>query len=166
MKVGKNIFWKQWEQRVLVEPHKLDVYVEQVPSHVVLTNKGPIRKKSGPDFAAGIYGHAAFFDAKCTVDKRFNLASKAIAAKKLHQFNRLRQAASMGNHAGYLIWFYSLGIITWAPIEVLTGLIQAGVRSITPETVGCRNQRDNRLLDLGKLILELNPPAPAAMRPL
>ncbi len=113
--------------------------------------------KTDFDFAAGCEGHAIFFDAKSESGNTFNFKGRVLHKDKVHQFNKMREAWSMGNKAGYLIWFYDLKKITWAPIEVIDKMLEDGIKSLTPDSPGCITQDDFIVIDLGCLVLEGRP---------
>src|ERR1017187_7102727 len=97
--------WKQLEARIQNEAPTHGVTCWQVPTQVRIINKNgikfPVPIKSLPDFAAGVFGFAAFFDAKSTQETSWNLQDyvfrKDSSSNKLHQWEKLLNAHETGN---------------------------------------------------------------------
>lgn len=138
-----------FETRIEKEIWAADDYCVRIPTGVKVFGRGKVAMRKTPfDFAASIDGRAVFFDAKTTKESTFNIGSMVMATKKVHQFNELRAAQRAGAVAGYLIWFYGLREITWAPIDVVA---QRNLTSIRPTTPGCRSMLDVHKIDFRKL---------------
>lgn len=147
--------WKQFENRIEEETKAgFGVTCWRVPANVRLLPDGkrPVVVKSNPDFCAGIFGLAAFFDAKATESKAWNIKDNVLrhdkSANKIHQWEKLVTASSNGNIAGYLIWFYNLKVICWVSVETLKDLMAQGYESVTPVSPGVIFRPDDRLIDL------------------
>jgi len=141
----------QFENRIEREIWAQGNYCARIPTGAKIVGKGQVRMQKTPfDFAASINGRAVFFDAKSTGESTFNIGSMVMRTKKVHQFNELTAAYRAGAIAGYLIWFYDLRLITWAPIAVVA---RKNLVSINPQTDGCRSQLDTHKLDLEKLAM-------------
>jgi hypothetical protein len=154
--------WKDFEQRVYNETKLQGIFVSRIPTGCRIIRGGNPPKvqliKTDFDFTAGLPGAALFFDAKADSAKNFNFKSYVTRPKKLHQFKKMCEAADMGNLAGYLIWFYTLNQITFAPINVVRAMIREGAASLNPDTPGCRSQEDWLKLDLVSLCIPRTPP--------
>lgn len=150
--------WKQFEDRIMKESWARNIFVSQIPTGCRPIFSGGRRRlrlvmvKTDFDFCAGCQGLAVFFDAKAQGKRTFNFRTHVNRDKTLHQYRKLLAANSMNNAAGYLIWFYELKKIVWAPISVVYELEQAGVKSLTPDTPGVRSQDDFIVIDLTKLV--------------
>lgn len=137
--------WKQFEKRVEDESKAIGLTVWRVPAEVRIINRAgakfPIQIKSLPDYAGGIFGFACFFDAKATQGPSWNLKNYVFrdddSSNKIHQYHRLKAAKDAGNIAGYLIWFYTLGQITWCPIEAIEEMVSRGIPSVDPDSILC-----------------------------
>lgn len=141
----------QFENRIEREIWAQGNYCARIPTGVRVIGKGKVAMRKTPfDFAASINGRAVFFDAKSTSASTFNIGSMVMAVKKVHQFHELSAAFRAGAVAGYLIWFYDLRLITWAPIAVVA---KKNLVSISPQTDGCRSQLDTYKIDLEKLAI-------------
>lgn len=150
--------WEQFEKRIREEAPLFNVTVWQYPCEIKLTKDRstgfPIqfRVKSKPDFAAGILGMAAFFDAKSTKSEKWSLRDYVFRndarANKIHQWEQLDQANRNGNIAGYLVWFVKLRTITWVSVETIRAMVSHGDGYLTPQTAGCVSFPDDRPINL------------------
>lgn len=148
--------WKQFEQRIRDEAPRFGITCWQIPTEIRLINKAsqkiPIPIKSHPDFCAGINGLSAFFDAKSTQDKSWNLQDYVFRhdsrANKLHQWQKLEDAFEKGSVAGYLVWFVSLRVISWVSVECVRSLKEFGIKSVTPDCLGVVSIPDDQPINL------------------
>jgi hypothetical protein len=148
-------YWKQFENRIYKESWARGIFVSQIPTGCRIVYRGGRKSiqlvTTDFDFAAGVSGRAMFFDAKADAGKNFNFKSHVSRPSKHHQMLKLLSAHDMGSAAGYLIWFYNLKQITWAPIRTVHLMIRDGAKSLNPDTPGVRSQEDWLALDIGKL---------------
>lgn len=146
--------WKQFEKRIENESKAaFGVTCWQIPSHVRFLPGGKtVAVKSLPDFCAGIFGMAAFFDAKATQENGWNIKANVLrhdkSANKIHQWEALTKAHDNGNIAGYLIWFYNLKVICWVSVPAMKNLMDLGYASVTPVSPGVVFRPDDRPVDL------------------
>jgi hypothetical protein len=145
-------YGKVFEARIEYDATLRRVTVVRIPDEVRgLYGSKKVQVHTPFDFAAGILGRAAFFDAKATGKPTFNLKD-CTQRKTEHQWLALQEAAAQGNKAGYLIWFYSSATIAWAGVEQVQGYLRDGLKSINPYLPGLRIQGDNEAIDLERLI--------------
>jgi len=144
---------KEFENRIELESRPHHILVTKIPEEIRGYFKGKLaRVKTAFDFSCGIDGLCAVFDAKSTGENTFNFKSYVLRKEKHHQYVNLKYAHSVNNIAGYLVWFYKLGKITWVSIEVLDTLIKAGEKSLTPASNGAVTVDDNIPIDLRNLL--------------
>lgn len=146
--------WKEFERRILEEGNlKSNTYVARLPSEAVQTKSGFIRRKTPFDFAAGIKGKAAFFDAKSTALQRIYITDVLTKKKAIHQFHELEKAREKGSLAGYLIWWKPLNLYSFVHISTIQTLIKDKIKTIDPNTKDVTSQSDAFPIDLEKLII-------------
>lgn len=146
--------WKGFENRIREECQLQGITCIKIPEQIVQAGGGKhFRRKTAFDYAAGIDGIAAFFDAKSS-GRDLYLESYITDEKKIHQFTALKAAYENFNIAGYLIHFYQEFTIAWAPIQVVHGLINTKQLKITPTTPGLTKQMDNVPINLRTLLWE------------
>jgi penicillin-binding protein-related factor A (putative recombinase) len=146
---------KSFEKRVAQELRLQGVTIIKVPESQRYIGGKVIRKKTQFDFCAGVDGLAIFFDAKSyEKESVFNFKSRVLNEKCIHQFHELNAAVSDGNIAGYLIHFPKEGVIGWASIQAVNGMIQGGVKSIKPDCLGVEWQLDAHPIDLRSLCIK------------
>lgn len=147
--------WAQFEKRIAHDSGLCGIFVSRIPTGCRIVRAGPRPKiqlvKTDFDFSAGVNGQSLYFDAKALLDNNFNFKSRVLSESKVHQFKRMLEARALGNSAGYLIWFYELRKITWAPINLVNAMISDGAKSLNPDTPGCRTQDDFIVIDLSKI---------------
>lgn len=145
--------WDIWEKRIEAECKITGITVVRVPETIRGFYGGkPVKVKSNVDFSVGVDGRAAFFDAKVTNERLWNLKKYVFADTRIHQYAQLLSAHTNGNVAGYLIWFADYRKIVWLPVTEIEKLKNAGVASIHPETEGVLVQDEDQIIDLRKLL--------------
>lgn len=156
-------FWSQFEKRIVSDLTMQGIFVSQIPTGCRIVSRkgfgggGGARPsiqmvKTDFDFCAAVDGRAVFFDAKACGERTFNIRSLILREKKRHQFLRMREAHRTGAKAGYLIWFYEERLITWAPVEVVAGIIADRTsKNITPDLPGCFTQEDSWKVDIARM---------------
>lgn len=136
---------KQFE-KMIVEHAKLDrVSCIRVPDEIrnfYNKTQKAIQVKTQFDFCLGVDGLAVFLDAKATQKSSFNFKGYLTNKKKIHQTMALKNAYELGNISGLLIWFYTLNVYTWAPINAIIELMSAGELGVKPDSKGVVSQTD------------------------
>lgn len=152
--------WRSFEIRIEKEAPLFGYTCWKVPTDTKMFFKMGTRQfqqvKSKPDFAAGILGLAAFFDAKSTIENTWAIKANVLRhdkhVDKLTQWHDLKSAWDLGNISGYLIWFVNLKKITWASCGTVQAFIDKGETSVRPDLPQVYSQDADKPLNLKVLM--------------
>lgn len=147
--------WKQFEKRVESESKMNQITAWKVPTEIRLIKSRPypIHIKTVPDFACGILGLAAFFDAKTTHKDKWQIKDNVLREDKIHQWHNLLDAHEKGNVAGYLLWFINHRLISWISVETINQFLEQKQNLILPDSPGVISFPDDQPINL-KLFLK------------
>lgn len=147
-----NEMWRVFEGRIKQDLLLQKVPVTQIPSAMNSSRGKTWRSKTDCDFAAGPDGRAVFFDAKVCGENLFNIKSKVLADKKIHQYRFLISCVAYGAVGGYLIWFHNKRKIIWLPVEAINGLTINDEKSVGVDSEDVSTQDDDKPINLTQLI--------------
>lgn len=144
---------QEFEKKILDESEIIyGVNCRRIPNEVKRLYSGsPVQVKTCFDFCASVDGVSVHFDAKSTANESLNFKSYIISKEKKHQYLNLLKSYDDGSVAGYLIWWYKLGLYSWASVQVIKSMIDSGEKFIKHDSPGVITTDDTQPINLREL---------------